>query len=59
MPCWYEVCQQPYKSLHPHGDVENLTDELNVSFAAFYENSHTSVQFSRREQGYIIDAEGP
>lgn len=51
-------CVEPWKVLHPQGDVESLSDALKVRFDAFYEEQ-TKVSFNRCENGYIIDAEGP
>lgn len=56
--CKGEVCIEPWKVLHPQGDVESLSDALAVRFDAFYE-AQTKVAFNRCEAGYIIDAEGP
>lgn len=51
-------CIEPWKVLHPQGDVVSLSDALKVRFDAFYE-AQTKVSFNRCENGYIIDAEGP
>lgn len=56
--CKGENCIEPWKVIHPQGDVESLTDALKVHFDAFYEEQNR-VYFNRCENGYIIDAEGP
>lgn len=56
--CTGVTCVEPWKTLHPSGDVANLSDALRVRFDAFYEEQ-VKVAFSRCELGYIIDAEGP
>lgn len=56
--CTGETCIEPWKVLHPQGDVASLSDALKVQFDAFYE-LQVKVSFSRCELGYIIDAEGP
>lgn len=56
--CKGENCIEPWKVLHPQGDVKSLSDALKVKFDAFYEEQ-TRVSFNRCENGYIIDVEGP
>ncbi|CAN8104300.1 unnamed protein product [Discula destructiva] len=56
--CIGEACIEPWKVLHPEGDVTSLSDALKVRFDSFYEEQ-VKVSFSRCEFGYIIDAEGP
>lgn len=56
--CTGETCAEPWKVLHPQGDVASLSDALTVHFDAFYEEQ-VKVSFNRCELGYIIDAEGP
>lgn len=56
--CKGSVCVEPWKALHPDGDVESLSDALRVQFDAFYEQQ-ARVSFGRCELGYIVDAEGP
>lgn len=56
--CKGGTCIEPWKVLHPHGDVKSLSDALTVQFDAFYKEQ-VKVSFNRCELGYIIDAEGP
>jgi hypothetical protein len=56
--CKGPSCSQPWKSLHPQGDVTSLQDALVPRFDVFYE-SQARVKYSHCELGYIIDAEGP
>lgn len=56
--CTGETCIEPWKVLHPQGDVASLSDALTVQFDSFYEEQ-VKVSFNRCELGYIIDAEGP
>ena len=45
--------------LHPRGDVKNLKDALSPDFDHFYETEQVKVEFSRCEQGQLLEAEGP
>lgn len=56
--CKEESCRNPWKKLHPDGDVGGLLDTLGTEFDAFYE-SQPKVSFSACELGYIVSAEGP
>ena len=56
--CKGSTCIEPWKVLHPQGDVNSLSDALQVKFDSFYEKQ-ARVAFDRCELGYIIDAEGP
>lgn len=56
--CKGDVCIKPWKTLHPDGDVEDLTDALAEKFDKFYQDQ-VLVEFDRCELGYLIDAEGP
>lgn len=53
------VCAQPWRALHPQGNVDNLRDALSPRFDRFYEQEQVKVEYSRCELGYLIDAEGP
>lgn len=57
--CKSKTCTQPWKGLHPRGDVKNLRDALRAEYDRFYEDEQKRVEYSRCEAGYIIDAEGP
>lgn len=56
--CKGGTCVEPWKVLHPQGDVASLSDALRVRFDAFYEEQ-VKVAFDRCELGYLVDAEGP
>lgn len=51
-------CVEPWKVLHPDGDVTSLQHALDSRFDAFYEQQ-VKVSFDRCENGYLVDAEGP
>ncbi|CAK7238795.1 MAG: hypothetical protein STHCBS139747_000214 [Sporothrix thermara] len=57
--CRGRACVRPWDELHPDGDVHSLRDALRPEFDSFYEDEQTRVSYSRCEQGYLIDAEGP
>ena len=56
--CKGEECIDPWKVLHPNGDVRTLKDALGEKYDAFYRHQ-PKVEFTSCELGYIIDAEGP
>lgn len=58
--CSGKVCREPWKSLHPAGDVETLQDALAREYDKFYERQQTTrVQFDYCWNGYLPEAEGP
>ncbi|KAM0414589.1 hypothetical protein ACHAPT_013571 [Fusarium lateritium] len=57
--CKGDVCVHPWQVLHVDGSVNSLLDALDPEFDHFYEEEQTKVSFSRCEEGYIIDSEGP
>jgi hypothetical protein len=57
--CKGEQCVNPWKALHPYGEVSTLEDALETRFDAFYEIEQVRIKYDRCEAGYIIDAEGP
>ena len=57
--CRGNTCIQPWRVLHPDGEVSDLTDALREEYDFFYEQEQQKVSFSRCEKGYILDAEGP
>lgn len=57
--CRGSQCTRPWLSLHPAGDVRDLHDALDPKFDRFYEREQERVYFSRCEQAYIEEAEGP
>ena len=57
--CKGSSCVKPWNVLHPDGDVASLKDALNPAFDDYYETVQVKVEFSRCEQGQLLDAEGP
>ncbi|KAK4652594.1 hypothetical protein QC762_208050 [Podospora pseudocomata] len=57
--CKQKTCVEPWRALHPAGNVDNLKDALNQRFDDFYIKQQKKVRFERCEAGLIIDAEGP
>lgn len=57
--CKGRSCVEPWKALHPAGNVRNLNDALSSRFDHFYEVQLKKVTYTRCEAGYILDAEGP
>lgn len=49
---------EPWRQLHPQGDVASLRDSLDVGFDAFYEGQD-KVIFSDCKLGYLPEFEGP
>ncbi|KAI0514418.1 alkaline-phosphatase-like protein [Xylaria bambusicola] len=56
--CKGDTCREPWKQLHPAGNVETLADALRTGYDEFYAEQ-TGVNFEYCAAGYIIDAEGP
>jgi N-acetylglucosamine-6-sulfatase len=56
--CKGQTCIEPWKGLHPNGDVRSLDDALDEKFDDFYREQR-KVSFERCEAGYIVEAEGP
>lgn len=57
--CKGSSCVKPWQVLHPTGDVANLKNALEARFDEYYEKAQVKVEFSRCEQGQLLDAEGP
>lgn len=57
--CKGRTCIEPWRALHPAGNVKNLHDALSPRFDYFYQVQQKKVAYSRCEAGYIVDAEGP
>ncbi|KAI1284481.1 alkaline-phosphatase-like protein [Xylaria sp. FL0933] len=51
-------CSQPWKQLHPAGDVGSLANALDSKYDDFYAEQ-TRVKFEACENGYLVEAEGP
>lgn len=56
--CKGSTCTQPWRALHPQGNVESLHDALSPRFDGFYEKEQVRVSYSHCELGYIPEAEG-
>jgi hypothetical protein len=56
--CRGTTCVQPWRALHPEGNVSNLQDALSPRFDAFYAQQRR-VEYDRCEQGLILGSEGP
>ncbi|EIN14555.1 Arylsulphatase [Punctularia strigosozonata HHB-11173 SS5] len=56
--CVGNACINPWKSLHPTGEVRSLEDALKPQYNAYY-TQLPRVEFTSCEIGYIIEAEGP
>lgn len=56
--CVRETCREPWRALHPQGDVTSLHDSLAPHFDAFYAGQ-PRVHFTKCELGYIAESEGP
>ena len=59
MSCKRRTCIEPWRALHPAGNVKSLHDALAPRYDAFYEVQQPKVEYARCEAGYIVDAEGP
>jgi arylsulfatase A-like enzyme len=57
--CKGDQCVNPWKALHPDGEVSTLKDALKSQFDTFYETEQIRIKYDRCEAGYIIGAEGP
>lgn len=56
--CKGQSCVEPWKELHPAGDVSTLLHSLEPSFDAFYEKQ-PKVSFTECKLGYFPEFEGP
>jgi N-acetylglucosamine-6-sulfatase len=57
--CKGRKCTHPWEVLHPKADVRNLHDALGPEFDEFYEVQQERVYFTKCENGYILESEGP
>ena len=57
--CKAESCRNPWLTLHPEGNVDNLNEALNSAYDSFYENQESRVSFKECIQGYLIENELP
>lgn len=56
--CKGAECTDPWKVLHPAGNVRTLEAALHPRFDAFY-NTQPSISFAACEPGYLPQFEGP
>ncbi|KAI9155026.1 Arylsulfatase [Paramyrothecium foliicola] len=56
--CKGSTCSQPWRALHPSGDVDTLEAALSPRFDEFYK-TQAQVKFDHCEKGYIVESEGP
>jgi arylsulfatase A-like enzyme len=56
--CKGKSCREPWRSLHPDGQVLSLTDAMAERFDGFYE-AQIKVQWDHCHNGYVPEAEGP
>lgn len=56
--CKGEACTNPWKVLHPAGDVPNLSVAMYEQYDDFYAKQ-PKVSFDKCELGYIVGSEGP
>ena len=56
--CKESACTDPWRELHPQGDVNSLADALNSKYDDFY-NVQPKVRFTDCKPGYLIEYEGP
>lgn len=52
------VCSEPWRSLHPQGDVNTLAKALSKEFDVFYQERQPRVSFDWCVGGHVLDAEG-
>ncbi|KAH8663062.1 alkaline-phosphatase-like protein [Tricladium varicosporioides] len=52
------TCHEPWKVLHPRGDIAGLRDALHSKLDEFYE-AQPKVAFTKCELGHIVESEGP
>jgi N-acetylglucosamine-6-sulfatase len=57
--CKGSTCVDPWRVLHPNGDVKSLKGALDQDYDAFYAFMGTRVKFDECRMGYIVDSEGP
>ncbi|KAF2114004.1 arylsulfatase [Lophiotrema nucula] len=55
--CAGASCREPWKELHPNGNVWTLADALSVKYDRFYEEM-VKVEYDFCDNGYLIEAEG-
>lgn len=56
--CKGEGCRRPWKTLHPHGNVETLRQAMSPRYDHFYEREQEKVTFDACAEGYLPWLEG-
>ncbi|KAE8446758.1 hypothetical protein EG329_011663 [Mollisiaceae sp. DMI_Dod_QoI] len=56
--CKESACTDPWRQLHPQGNVNSLADALNSTYDDFY-NAQPKVRFTDCKPVYLIEYEGP
>ncbi|EPE35025.1 Alkaline phosphatase-like protein [Glarea lozoyensis ATCC 20868] len=56
--CKGTTCIDPWRVLHPRGDVDSLSVALKPKFDRFYQ-AQPKVSFTKCEMGYLVESEGP
>jgi N-acetylglucosamine-6-sulfatase len=56
--CKGKTCVDPWKEIHPAGNIQSLADAMHENFDAFYDRQ-PKVSFTQCELGYIPESEGP
>ncbi|KAK6067534.1 arylsulfatase [Seiridium cupressi] len=57
--CKGRVCTRPWETLHPQGNVPNLTQALDSQYDQFYLEQQIKVSFSECIGGQVLQYEGP
>ncbi|KAI4601038.1 hypothetical protein KJ359_012225 [Pestalotiopsis sp. 9143b] len=57
--CKGRVCTRPWETLHPQGDVADLTQALDPKYDQFYLEEQPKVSFSECLGGQLLEYEGP
>ncbi|KAJ7268531.1 alkaline-phosphatase-like protein [Mycena rebaudengoi] len=55
--CKAQACRDPWRVIHPQGNVHNLNDAMTRKYDAFYE-AQPRVSFSMCGPGYLVAVEG-
>ena len=56
--CKGRTCVEPWRELHPSGDVTSIIDSLKPEFDEFY-LAQPKVSFTECKRGYLPEFEGP
>jgi arylsulfatase len=55
--CKAQACRDPWRVIHPQGNVRNLNDAMARKYDTFYE-AQPPVSFSMCKPGYLVAVEG-